>query len=93
MSRLLRRKQRSRAEVEDHIRAELAVILPMLRIEHCAIEVESFDPESGTARLTVKGGCPDCGVSPVTFMQGIETQLKRRVAELEAVKASVAATQ
>lgn len=65
----------------------------MLRIDHCAIDVDAFDPESGIALLTMKGGCPDCDVSPVTFMQGIEVQLRRRVAELKAVKASVASSQ
>jgi Fe-S cluster biogenesis protein NfuA len=93
MSVLRRSKPRARADVEHHIRHELDDILPILRIEQCAIELESFDPASGTAFLVVKGGCPDCDVSPVTFMQGIETQLKLRVAELKTVRASVASTQ
>lgn len=90
MSGIRRRKARSPAEVEDQIRHELEGILPILRIDECAIEVESFDPDTGTASLIVKGGCPDCDVSPVTFMQGIETQLKRRVSELRTVVASIA---
>lgn len=89
----LRRKTRSRTDVEQHIRAELDGILPLLRIEECTIELEGFDPETGTAALLVKGGCPECDVSPVTFMQGIETQLKLRVAELKSVIASVASNQ
>jgi len=93
MRGLRRRKPRSRADVEHQIRRELAEILPILRIDQCAIEVDSFEPESGTATLTVKGGCPDCEVSPATFLQGIEVQLRRRVAELKVVKASVAPTQ
>ncbi|MEX2109147.1 MAG: NifU family protein [Gemmatimonadaceae bacterium] len=92
MSVLRRRKPRAQADVEHHIRHELEDILPILRIDHCAIELESFDPASGAAVLLVKGGCPDCDVSPVTFMQGIETQLKLRVAELKTVRASVAST-
>jgi len=92
MSVLRRRKPRARADVELHIRHELEDILPILRIEHSAIELESFDPASGVAVLLVKGGCPDCDVSPVTFMQGIETQLRLRVAELKTVRASVAST-
>ena len=90
MSGLRRRKARPSVDVEKHIRHELDHILPILRIEECAIELESFDPASGTAILAVKGGCPDCGVSPATFMQGIETQLKLRIAELQTVKASIA---
>jgi len=93
MSVLRRGKSRSPADIENHIKHELESILPILRIDECAIEVESFDPASGTVFLVVKGGCPDCDVSPVTFLQGIETQLKLRVAELKAVIASVATTQ
>lgn len=89
----LRRKTRSRTDVEQQIREELDGILPILRIEECTIELEGFDPETGTASLLVKGGCPDCDLSPVTFMQGIETQLKLRVAELKSVIASVASNQ
>jgi len=90
---VLRRKARSRADIETQIRHELDAILPILRIEQCAIELESFDPTTGAASLIVKGGCPDCDVSPVTFMQGIETQLKLRVVELKTVRATVASTQ
>lgn len=89
----LRRKTRATVDVEEQIRRELEAILPILRIEECAIELEAFDPETGTASLLVKGGCPDCDVSPVTFMQGIETQLKLRVAELKSVVASAATNQ
>lgn len=92
MSVLRRRKPRAQADVEHQIRHELEDILPILRIDQCAIELESFDSASGTATLLVKGGCPDCDVSPVTFLQGIETQLKLRVAELKTVIASVAST-
>ena len=89
----LRRKTRSRTDVERQIREELAGMLPILRIEECAIELQGFDPATGTASLLVKGGCPECDVSPVTFMQGIETQLKLRVAELKTVIATVASNQ
>jgi Fe-S cluster biogenesis protein NfuA len=37
----------------------------------------------------VTGACPDCDASAVTFIQGIETQLKLRVAELHAVLLTV----
>jgi len=87
MSVLRRKRSRPQADVEHHIRQELAAILPILRIEQCAIELQAFDPATGTAILFIKGGCPDCDCSPATFMQGIETQLKLRVAELSAVLA------
>lgn len=85
---VLRKRSRSQADVEHHIRHELAEIMPILRIEQCAIELRAFDPASGTAVLFIKGGCPDCDCSPATFMQGIETQLKLRVSELRAVLAT-----
>ncbi len=89
---VLRKRSRSQADVEHHIRHELTAILPILRIEKCAIELQAFDPETGTAVLLIKGGCPDCDCSPATFTQGIETQLKLRVTELRAVLATEEST-
>jgi Fe-S cluster biogenesis protein NfuA len=92
MSVLRRNRSRPQADVEIHIRAELAEILPILRLEKCAIELQGFDPESGAATLLVTGACPDCDASAVTFIQGIETQLKLRVAELRSVLLTVETT-
>ena len=82
---VLRRKSRPQADVEHQIRHELDDILPILRIDKCAIELQSFDPSSGIATLFVTGACPDCDASAATFIQGIETQLKLRVTELRSV--------
>lgn len=87
---VLRKKTRPQADVEQNIRAELAEILPILRIEECALELQGFDAESGTATLLVTGACPDCDASAVTFIQGIETQLKLRISELRSVLLTVA---
>jgi len=92
MSVLRRKRARSQGDVEHQIRHELTEILPILRIEQCAIELQAFDPATGTAVLFIKGGCPDCDCSPATFMQGIETQLKLRVSELKAVLATEEST-
>ena len=92
MSVLRRKRSRPQADVEHHIRAELAEILPILRIEKCALELQRFDSESGTATLVVTGACPDCDASAVTFIQGIETQLKLRVVELRSVLLTVEST-
>ena len=89
---VLRRKTRPQADVEHQIRHELAEILPILRIDHCSIELETFDPATGTAVVHVMGGCSDCDASAVTFMQGIEVQLKRRVSELKSVVVNVDST-
>ena len=88
MSVLRRNRSRPQKDVELHIRHELAEILPILRIEKCAIELQTFDPATGTAVLVIRGGCPDCEVSPATFIQGIEVQLKLRISELKAVLAT-----
>ncbi|HEX2601084.1 MAG TPA: NifU family protein [Gemmatimonadaceae bacterium] len=85
MSVLRRKRARPQPDVEHHIRDELAAILPILRIDQCAIELMKFDSATGTAVLFIKGGCAECDCSPATFMQGIETQLKLRVSELKAV--------
>jgi Fe-S cluster biogenesis protein NfuA len=92
MSVLRRKRFRPQVDVEHHIRQELAEILPILRIEQCAIELQTFDPATGTAVLFIKGGCAECDCSPATFIQGIETQLKLRVSELRAVLATEEAT-
>jgi len=88
MSVLRRKRSRPQKDVEHHIRLELVEILPILRIEECAIELQTFDPTTGTAVLLIKGGCPDCDCSPATFIQGIEVQLKLRISELRAVLAT-----
>jgi len=88
MSVLRRKRSRPREDVEQHIRAELTQILPILRIERSAIELQAFDPTTGTAVLLIKGGCVDCDCSPATFIQGIEIQLKLKISELRAVLAT-----
>lgn len=92
MSVLRRNRSRPQADVEHHIRSELGAILEILRIEKCAIELQGFDPASGTAMLMVTGACPDCDASAATFIQGIETQLKLRIAELRSVLLTVEST-
>jgi Fe-S cluster biogenesis protein NfuA len=92
MSVLRRNRSRQQAEIEHDIRHGLAEILPILRIDDCAIELDGFDPATGTAILHVTGGCQDCNASVVTFMQGIEVQLKRRITELKFVVVNVDST-
>jgi len=92
MSVLRRKRLRPQADVEHQIRDELAEIIPMLRIEHCNVELDAFDPETGIAVLHVMGGCKDCDASAVTFMQGIEVQLKLRIAELKSLVLNVDST-
>jgi Fe-S cluster biogenesis protein NfuA len=86
---VLRRRRRAPADVEHQIKDELREILAILRIDECALELHGFDSETGTATLFVTGACPDCDASAATFIQGIETQLKLRVAEVRAVLLTV----
>ncbi|MGH7650871.1 MAG: NifU family protein [Gemmatimonadaceae bacterium] len=82
---VLRRRTRAKSDIEHQIRHDLQDILSMLRIEECALELQAFDSSTGTATLLVTGACPDCDASAATFIQGIEVQLKQRVAELRSV--------
>jgi Fe-S cluster biogenesis protein NfuA len=82
---VLRRRARAKSDIEHQIRHDLQDILSMLRIEECALELQAFDSRTGTATLLVTGACPDCDASAATFIQGIEVQLKQRVAELRSV--------
>ena len=85
MSVLRRKRARPQVDIEHDIRHQLQDILTILRIEECALELQGFDSGSGTATLHVTGACPDCDASAVTFIQGIETQLKLRISELRVV--------
>src|SRR5256714_10297536 len=89
MSVLRRKRARPPDQVEHAIRHELAEILPILRIEDCAIELDGYDPATGTAVLHVTGGCQDCNASALTFIQGIEIQLKRPITQLKFVVVNV----
>ena len=91
MSVLRRNRQRPQSVIEHQIRHELEDILPILRIDRCAIELTGFDTATGTAMLHVTGGCPDCDASAVTFIRGIEAQLRMRVTELRSVALTVIA--
>jgi Fe-S cluster biogenesis protein NfuA len=86
---VLRRRRRAPEDVEHQIKDELREILAILRIDECALELQGFDPATGTATVFVTGACPDCDASAATFIQGIETQLKLRVAEVRVVLLTV----
>jgi Fe-S cluster biogenesis protein NfuA len=86
---VLRRRRRAPADVEHQIKDELREILGILRIDECALELQGFDPATGTATIFVTGACPDCDASAATFIQGIETQLKLRVGEVRVVLLTV----
>jgi Fe-S cluster biogenesis protein NfuA len=71
--------------VEHDITNVLAEIGPLLRIDHCSIEIAEYSEATGHLKLRIDGNCPDCEVSPLTFMPAIEAHLKLRVPEVREV--------
>lgn len=84
------RRSRSTADIEEQLRSELDILRPLLGIDHCAIELYRFEPADGVALLRIDASCPDCDLSGATFIPGIETHLKLRVAELREVRVHTA---
>ena len=80
-------KSRARTqEVEARISAVLREVEPLLRIEHCQIELVSYAADSGFLTLRIGGACPDCDMSPATFAPGIAAHVKQRVPEVKVVR-------
>lgn len=86
MSVLGRRSQRRPETVERNITNVLAEVGPLLRIEHCSIEIAEYSEATGQLMLRIDGNCPDCELSPATFMPAIEAHLKLRVPEVREVR-------
>lgn len=64
----------------------LVEVTPMLRIEHCSLEMVEFNPTSGLLVIRIEGNCPDCSVSPSIFMPGIAAHVRQRVLEVTEVR-------
>ncbi len=79
------RRKRKEAEVAARITAVLADVGPLLRIEHCKIEVAEYSALNGRVTVRIDASCPDCGLSPATFMPAIEAHLRQRVPEVREV--------
>jgi len=75
-------RKRADAVVRQNITAVLAEVGPLLRIDHCLIEIVEFSGATGRLTVQIDGSCPDCEVSPVTFMPAIEAHVKQRVPEV-----------
>jgi Fe-S cluster biogenesis protein NfuA len=73
------------SKIEARISTILLEVEPLLRIEHCRIELVSFAPDSGALTLRIGGACPDCDVSPATFAPAIAAHVKQRVPEVREV--------
>lgn len=72
--------------VEGRIALVLTDVAPILRIEHCALEIAEFDEASGQLTVGIRGSCPDCLGSPAMFATAIEAHVKQRVPEVRGVR-------
>jgi Fe-S cluster biogenesis protein NfuA len=86
MSVLRRKRTRTVESVEKSITMVLAEVGPLLRIEHYRIEIAEYSEPTGRLMLRIDGNCPDCELSPATFMPVIEAHLKLRVPEVREVR-------
>lgn len=80
-------KRESADAVTERIRAAIAELRPLLRMDTVGIELVSFDPAEGVAVLRFDGDCPDCELSVGMLRQGIEAHLRREVPEIRAIRA------
>ena len=78
--------EQRRAEVEAQIREAIVGLQPLLRFDHCGVELVEFSLETGVATLRLEGGCPECEMSAGMLLHGIEQHLRMRVPALRAVR-------
>jgi Fe-S cluster biogenesis protein NfuA len=83
----LRSRNRSQG-IEARISAILIEVEPLLRMDHCRLELVEFSADTGVALLAIAGGCPDCDVSPATFSAAIQAHIMMRVPEVREVRIS-----
>lgn len=81
----LRRAAGDSPGVEQRIESVLHHLAPLLRIEHCALQLAGFNPASGNLTIRITGSCPDCLGSPAMFATAIEAHVKQRVVEVSRV--------
>lgn len=62
-------------------------IRPALQDDGGDIHFRSFNADSGTVYIKLKGACKECSLSEETLKNGIENMLKHYVPEVECVKA------
>lgn len=72
--------------VEDRIRAAIAEVGPLLKLDTIGIELVEFERASGVATLRFRGDCPDCEMSASMLRDGIEAHLRTHVPEVREVR-------
>jgi Fe-S cluster biogenesis protein NfuA len=83
--------QSRKLDIENRIREAIVGLLPLVRLGSSDVELIAFEAESGLATLRLAGDCPDCDMSAVSLLRGIEAHLKQRVPEIRAVQAETTA--
>ena len=86
MKGLRRKRGRSQSAIEQSISTVLVEVQPLLRIEHCRLELVEFDTVTGLLVIRIEGNCPDCSVSPSIFATGIAAHVKQRIVEVSEVR-------
>ena len=54
-------------------------------MEHYTIEIADYSGSNGRLTLRIDGSCPDCNLSPATFIPAIEAHVRQRVPEVREV--------
>jgi Fe-S cluster biogenesis protein NfuA len=82
--------RRKRADGDTALRQRIAGVLgdmaPLLRIDHCRIEIADYAAGSGHLAIRIHGTCPDCTGSPAMFATAIEAHVRQRVPEVRLVR-------
>lgn len=73
-------------EVERRLRAALADVGPLLRLDAARLELVAFDAEHGVAVVDVAGSCPHCELSVATFRTAVEARVRLVVPEVREVR-------
>jgi Fe-S cluster biogenesis protein NfuA len=90
MKGLRRSSGNSTAVVEARIASVLKDLAPLLRIDHCSLQISNFDALTGQLTIRIAGSCPDCEGSPAMFATAIEAHVRQRVSQVTAVRIGLA---
>lgn len=82
------RRLKKAAAIERKIESEIESLAPMLKLESSALRLERFDAAEKVVYLEISGDCPDCDMQALTFVEGIEAHLRRRIPGINGVRAS-----
>lgn len=73
-------------EIEQQIENTLDKLRPFIQRDGGDVEFDSFDKDSGTVYVTMKGACAGCMYIDQTLSSGIEVILCEEVPGVNAVK-------